>query len=110
MSFNTNGAVENGQLWQRFQLYEINDRIENLMQNLRDVGHEFGNQAADYTGTVKQIKGIVNDHSSKVKTITKKWESKLNSKTNENNKLKDEIKKLKAQQNNYNKLKILQKK
>ena len=98
----------NSRLWERFQVQDINDRLDNLYAHLRDVVKEYGFAPPDYSGTVNEIKEIFDKHLLRVTAFGSDWEKKLNEKSAEIDGLKDEIKKLRLEKNNYHQLNVLE--
>ena len=98
----------NSRLWERFQVQDINDRLDNLYAHLRDVVKEYGFAPPDYSGTVNEIKEIFDKHLLRVAAFGSDWEKELNEKSAQIDGLKDEIKKLRVEKNNYHQLNVLE--
>lgn len=92
--------IKKSRLWERFSVNDINKRLDNIYNNLKNVVQEYGSDPPDYSPQIQEIKQLFNRHQLKVKSMTENWNRNLNGKDSEIHRLKDEIKRLKANLNN----------
>eukprot|EP01083_Nonionella_stella_P015510 43409_1 len=90
------------------ELLDIDEKIERLRNQLRDTMNEYHPDVPDTSGTIDEIKQILNEHLTRVRAAGKDWAATLNDKTLENNSLRDTIRTLKAKENDYNQSQMLE--
>eukprot|EP01084_Bolivina_argentea_P197629 338636_1 len=86
----------NGRLWERFEMKDINERLELIYQHLRDIGNNYDRAPPDYSVQVTEIRQIFVEHKSEVQKATSNWELRLNERTKQMNHLNDVIKQKKC--------------
>ena len=91
-----------------FQVHDINDRLENLYQNLSREAIDQVTKPPDFTKEIAKFEQILDQRQKQLDSVKQGIQNKLNDLTTENNKLREKNKILNAENNRIEKYHVLQ--